>query len=84
MIIATKSYLYMGACAIPLRKGSHCSSLHHLDLTTGGTSRTAEKAFPTISGKTLEPETVLAVHASTNPKATSRPKPVSANIGHRR
>ena len=53
IIIATNSYLDMGAFAIPLRKGSHCSSLHHLDLTTGATSRTPETAFPTISGKTL-------------------------------
>ena len=53
MIIATQSYLDMGAFAIPLRKDSHCSSLHHLDLTTGATSRTPETAFPTISGKIL-------------------------------
>ena len=38
MIIATNSYLDVGAFAIPLRKYSHCSSLHHLDLTTGATS----------------------------------------------
>ena len=38
MIIATKSFLDMGAFAIILRKDSHGSSLHHLDLTTGATS----------------------------------------------
>ena len=38
MIIATQSYLDMGDFAIPLRKDSNCSSLHHLDLTTGATS----------------------------------------------
>ena len=38
MIIATKSYLDMGAFAIPLRQDSHCSSLHLLDLTTGAIS----------------------------------------------
>ena len=53
MIIATNSYLDMGAFAIPLRKGSHCSSLHHLDLTTDATSQTPETAFPTIFGKTF-------------------------------
>ena len=51
MIIAMNSYLDMGAFAIPLRKDSHCSSLHQLDLATGATSRTPETAFPTISGK---------------------------------
>ena len=84
VIIATKSYLLMGAFAIPVRKDNHCSSLHHLDLITGATSRTPETAFPTISGKNFKPETVLAVHASTATKATSRPKTVPAKIGHRR
>ena len=74
----------MGAIAIPLRKDSHCSSLRHLDLTTGATSRTPETAFPTISGKNFQSETVLAVHASTATEATSPPKTVPANIGHRR
>ena len=63
MIIATNSHLDMNAFAIPLRKDSHCSSLHHLDLTTGATSLTPETAFPTVSGTTFKPETVLAVHA---------------------
>ena len=84
MIIATKSYLGMGAFAIPLRKDSHCTPLYHVDLTTRATSRTPETAFPTISGKTFKPETVLAVHASTTPKATSLPKTVPANIWHER
>ena len=86
MIIATKSYLDMGAFAIPLplRKDSHCSSLHHLDLTTGATSRTPETAFPTISGKNFKPETVLAVHAATATKDTSLPTPVPANIWHKK
>ena len=61
MIIATKPYLDMGAFAIPLRKDSHCSSLHHLDLTAGATSRTPKTAFPTISSEKIKPETVLAV-----------------------
>ena len=74
MIIATKSYLEMGAFAIPLRRDSHCSSLHHLDLTTGDTSRTPEKAFPSISCKNLKSETVLAVQASTATEAASPPK----------
>ena len=34
VIIATKSYLDVVAFAIPVRKDSHCSSLHHLDLTS--------------------------------------------------
>ena len=37
-----------------------------------------------MSGKNFEPETVLAVHASTTPKATSLPKTVPANIWHER
>ena len=53
MIVTTKSYLDMGAFAIPLRNDSHCSSLHHLDFTTGAASRTPETAFPTIPGKKL-------------------------------
>ena len=65
-------------------KDSHCSSLQHLDLTTGATSGTPDSAFPTISGSNFEPETVLAVHASTATEATSLPTPVSASIGHRR
>ena len=84
MIIAMQSYLDMGAFAIPLRKDSHCPSLYQLDLTTGATSRTPETAFPTISGKNFKPETVLAVHATTTPKATSLPKTVPANIWHKR
>ena len=84
MIIATKSYLDMGAFAIPLRKDNRCSSLHHLDLTTGATSRTPETAFSTISGKNSKPETVLAVHAPTSPKAISLPKTVPANTWHKR
>ena len=84
MIIATKSYLDMGAFAIPLRKDSNCSSLYHLDLTTCATSRTHETAFPNISGKNFKPKTVLAVHASTTPKATSLPKTVPANIWHKK
>ena len=84
MIIATKSNLHMGAFAIPLRKDSHCSSLHHLDRTTGANSRTPEAAFPTISGKNFKPETVLAVNASTATEATSPPKTIPAIIGHRR
>ena len=54
MIIATKSYLGMGAFAIPLRKDSHCTPLYHVDLTTRATSRTPETAFPTIPGKKLQ------------------------------
>ena len=84
MIIAMKSYLYMGAFAIPLRKNSHCSSLHHLDLIIGATSRTPETAFPTISRNNFNPETVLVVHASTATEATSLPTPVPANISHKR
>ena len=53
MIIATKSYLHMDAFALSLGKNRHCYSLHHLDLTTGATSRTPETAFPIISGKKL-------------------------------
>ena len=49
-LIATNSYLDMGDFTVPLRKDSHCSSLHHLDLTTAATSGTPETAFPTISG----------------------------------
>ena len=59
----------MGAFAVPLRKDSHCSSLHYLDLTTGATSRTPETAFPTISGSHFKPETVLDGHASTATEA---------------
>ena len=85
MIIATQSYLDMGAFAIPSSKDSHCHSLYHLDLTTGATSRTPETAFPTISGKNVKPETVLAVHASTTPKTTTfLPKTIPANSGHTR
>ena len=84
MIIAKNSYSDMGAFSVPLRKDSHCSTLHHLDLTTDATSRTPETAFPTISGSSFKPETVLAVHASTATKATSLPTPVPANIGHKR
>ena len=50
MVIGKNSYLDMGAFTVPLRKGSHCSSLDHLDLTTDATSRIAETAFPTIFG----------------------------------
>ena len=75
----------MGALTVPLRKDSHCSSLHILDLTTGATRRTPKTAFPTISGESFKPETVLAVHASTTLKATtSLPETIPANIGHRR
>ena len=84
MIIATQSYLDTGAFAIPLRKNSHCPSLYDLDLTTGATSRTPETAFPTISEKNFKPETVLAVHATTTPKATFLPKIVPAYIWHKR
>ena len=86
MIIATQSYLDMGAFAIPLRNDSHCSSLHHLDLTTKATSRKPETAFPTISGSNFKPETVLAVHALTTTKAMSLPTPVPAtsSIWHKR
>ena len=84
MIIANNSYLDMGAFTVPLRKDSQCSTLHHLDLTTGATSRTPETAFPTISGSSFKPETVLAVHASTATKATSLPTPVPANIWYKR
>ena len=63
----------MGALAIPLRKDSHCSSLHYLDLTTGATSRTLETAFPTISDNFFKQETVLDVHTSTTPNAISLP-----------
>ena len=84
MIIATNSYLDMGAFTVPLRKDSHCSSLHHLDLTTGATRRTPETAFPTISGKNLEPKTVLAVHNWATTKAPSLPKTLPANIWHKR
>ena len=84
MIIATNSYLDMGAFTVPLRKDSHCSSLHHLDLTTGATRRTPETAFPTFSGKNLKPETVLAVHNWSTTKATSLPKTVPAHIWHKR
>ena len=51
MIIATKSYLHMGVYGIPLRKGSHCYFLHHLDHTTGATSRTTETASPPFKKK---------------------------------
>ena len=71
MIIATQSYLDMGAFTVPLREDSHCSSLHHLDLTTGATSRYLRQRFPTISGSNFKPETVLAVHASTATEASS-------------
>ena len=84
MVIVMKLYLHMGAFAIPLRRDSHCSSLHHLDLTTGATSRTPETAFPTISGKNFKPETVLVVNVSTATKATSLPAPVPANVWHKR
>ena len=50
MIIATNLYLDMRAFTIPLRKDSHFSSLHHLDLSTGATSGAPETALPTISG----------------------------------
>ena len=46
MIIATNSYLNMGSFIVPLRKDSHWSSLHHLDLTTGATSRPRFRLFP--------------------------------------
>ena len=84
MIIATNSYLDMVAFTVPLRKDSHCSSLHHLDLTTGATSRTPKIAFLTISGESFKPETVLAVHASTTHKATSLTKIVPTNIWYKR
>ena len=61
MVIAINSYLDMCAFAVPLRIDSHCSSLHHPNLTTGATSRTPETAFPTISGINFIPGTVLAV-----------------------
>ena len=78
MIIATQSYLHMGAFAIPSRKDSHCPSLYHLGLTAGATSQTPGTAFPTIPGKNVEPEAVLAVHDSTTPKATPTPKNLSS------
>ena len=81
MIVATESYLHMGAFAIPLRNDGHCSSLHRCDPTTGATSLKPESAFPTISGKNIQPETVLAVHASTTLKATSLPKPFQLTSG---
>ena len=84
IIIAVNSYLNMGAFAIPLRKDSYCSPLHHLDLTTGATSRIPETAFPTISGQNFEPETVLAVYASTTIKATSLPTTIPVNLWHKR
>ena len=84
MIIVMNAYLDMGAFTVPLRNDSYCSSLHHLDLTTGATSRTPETAFPTISGKTFKSETFPAVQASTATEATSPPKTIPANIGHRR
>ena len=86
MIIATNSYLEMGAFTVPLRKDSHRSSLHHIDLTTGATSLTPETAFSTIPSSNVKPETVHVVHASfeTATEATSLPSPVQANIEHRR
>ena len=83
-IIATTSYLEMGAFALPLHRDSHCSLLHHLDLTTGATGRTPKTAFPTISGENPKLENVLAVHDSTATEATSLPKTVPANIWHKR
>ena len=50
VIIATNLCLGMGAFTVPLRNHSHCSTLHHLDLTTGAIGRTHETTFPTISG----------------------------------
>ena len=84
MIIATNSYLDMGAFTIPLLKDSHFYSLHHLDLSTGDTSGAPETAFPIISDCNLKPETVLAGHASFATGATSTPTSVPSIIGHRR
>ena len=83
-IIAGNSYLDMVAFNLPLCEGSPCSSLHHLHLITGATSRTPEAAFPTFSGSSFIPEAVLAVHASTATEATSLPTPAPVNIGHMR
>ena len=66
MIFANNSYLDMGAFTVPLCKGSHCSTLDHLDVTTDETSRTPETAFPTFSGINFKPETIFAIHASTD------------------
>ena len=84
MIVATNSYLDMGAFTASLREDNHLSSLHHLELTTGATSRTPETTFPTLSGTNSKPEIVLSFHASTATVATSLPTTVPANIGHRR
>ena len=67
MIVATNSYLEIGAFTVPLRKDSYRSSLHHLDLTTGATSRSPETAFPTISSSNVTPETVHVVHSAFDP-----------------
>ena len=82
--IAMNSYIDIGAFAIPVRKDCHCSSLHHLDLTTDATGRRPETAFPTISDTQYKPKAVLAVRISTATEATSPPKHVPANIGQKR
>ena len=84
MIIDKHSYLEMGACTVPLRKDSHCSSMDYLDLTTDAISRTPEAAFRDISGSNFKPETVLDVHASNAIKATSLTISVPANLWHKR
>ena len=84
MIIASNSCLDMGAFTVPLRKDNHCSTLDHLDLTTGATRRTPETSFPTISDSSFKAETVLVVHASTATKSSSLPTPVPANIWQKR
>ena len=83
MIIAANLYLDMGASTVPLHKDCHCSSLHHLNLTTGATSRSPETAFPTISGSNFKPETAVAVISPTATEATSLSTPVPGNVGHR-
>ena len=81
MIIAKNSYWDIGALTVPLRKGRHRSTLYHLDLTTGATSRTPDRSFPTVSVISFKPGTVLAVIALTPTKSTSLPTSVPANIG---
>ena len=72
----------MGSFTAPLRKGSHCSTLDHLDLTTDATSRSSETAFPTVSGSNFKTDSVLAVHASAATRFTPLSTPVRANIWH--
>ena len=54
----------MGAFTAPLRKGSHCSSLHHLHLTTRATRRTPEAVFRTIPGTNInrKPSSLFTLH----------------------